>query len=325
MARVFRHNFGDGSFGLWDTVSGGPAIAPGISGFSAYCANVGASFGASPLIKNIPASAELYFAFWFEALSHFGTILQVYAGANLLGQLCVDASSGLLQAKVNNTVVATGSKTLVVGSKYLLEVHFKIADSGGVIQVNVDGLGLDIDYLGDTKPGADTTIDQFVFTNDSGAGYYLGCVRVDDAGWIGDTRMQPLLVAGPGASTQLSPSSGANYACVAEVPAADADYVSGDAVGLLDLYATAPLTGAIASIVGLQLNARAMKEGSPTPQNIQLALRTGGTNYFSPDLAPPATTPKSLYNLWELNPNTGVLWTVDDFSAPLEIGAKLTA
>jgi len=47
---------------------------------------------------------------------------------------------------------------------------------------------------------------------------------VDNAGWIGQTRIQGLAVSGAGTTTQFDPSTGSNYECVNEVPYSDTDY-----------------------------------------------------------------------------------------------------
>ena len=66
---------------------------------------------------------------------------------------------------------------------------------------------------------------------------------------------------------------------------------------------------------------------SPTgPQHVQFNVRTGGTNYFTPDLAP-GTGWTLLSNNWDLNPNTSAAWQMTDLpaSSSFNFGYKSTA
>ena len=124
--------------------------------------------------------------------------------------------------------------------------------------------------------------------------------------------------------TEWDPSAGANWDCVEEIPYSDTDYVSTNVTGKTDLYEATDLVGSIHSVKCVQVAARSIKEGSPTPQNLQLACRSGGANYFGENVAVPAVNPKSLTKLWETNPGTGAAWTKDEVNA-VQIGMKAAA
>jgi hypothetical protein len=110
---------------------------------------------------------------------------------------------------------------------------------------------------------------------------------------------------------------------VEEIPASDSDNVTVNSNDQVDTYAAGNLTGSIGSVVCVQVQARAVKEGASTPQNLALVVRTGGTDYPSADKAVP-TVAKSLCNLWETNPNTAVAWTESDVNGA-EIGIRSRA
>jgi len=148
-------------------------------------------------------------------------------------------------------------------------------------------------------------------------------VVIDNTSWPGKTNIQAIRPTGAGNSTQWTPSAGNNWDCVDEVPASDADNVVTNANDQVDFYAAGNLVGAIDSVVCVQVQARAVKEGAPTPQNLALGVRTGGADYFSSDKAVP-TAAKSLFNLWAQNPNTAALWTKTDVDGA-EIGIKSRA
>ena len=146
---------------------------------------------------------------------------------------------------------------------------------------------------------------------------------IDNAAWPGNTKIQAIKPAGAGNSTQWTPSAGDNYACVDEVPPSESDFVSTNTIGHLDLYAAGDLVGTIGSVKCVQLQALAKAEGSPSPHNLQLAVRTNGADYFSGDKAVPSSSTQ-LSNLWEANPATAAPWQEAEVNA-MEIGMKAVA
>ena len=127
-------------------------------------------------------------------------------------------------------------------------------------------------------------------------------VVIDDAAWPGKTNIQAIRPdRSRGNSTQWTPSAGANWDCVDEVPASDADNVVTNANDQVDLYAAGNLVGTIDSVVCVQVQARAVKEGVATPQNLALGVRTGATDYFSSDKIIP-TAAKSRLQLVDAEP-----------------------
>jgi hypothetical protein len=75
-------------------------------------------------------------------------------------------------------------------------------------------------------------------------------------------------------------------------------------------------------IKGLSVNVRA-KRDTTGPQNMQIAIRTHATNYFSPTIALDVGYGSYCY-VWETNPNTGIAWTEAEIAA-VEIGVKSIA
>jgi len=184
---------------------------------------------------------------------------------------------------------------------------------------------LDINFNGDTTDGA-TAIDGIRVGGDGT--YYSSCwfdnAVIDNAAWPGDTRIQAIRPSAPGALTEWDPSAGANWDCIDEIPYSDTDYVSTNVTGKTDLYEATDLVGSIHSVKCVQVAARSIKEGSPTPQNLQLACRSGGANYFGENVPVPAVNPKPLTKLWETNPATGQPWTKDEVNS-VQIGMKAVA
>jgi len=66
-----------------------------------------------------------------------------------------------------------------------------------------------------------------------------------------------------------------------------------------------------------------VKEGSATPQNVKLAVRSGGTDYAGADKAVP-TTAATVASIWETDPATSAAWSESNVNA-VEIGVKTAA
>ena len=107
---------------------------------------------------------------------------------------------------------------------------------------------------------------------------------------------------------------------VDEVPASDTDYVATNAVDQLDTYTHTALAGA-AHVLCVQVQARAVQEGAPTPLNLKAALRSVGVDYLGTNSLVPTTNYKALSYVWQTNPLDGSPWTPAIVNAT-EIGMK---
>jgi hypothetical protein len=323
MARIFIDGFEAGGLDLWDNIgSGASAIAAPVGMDGSYAAQV-----ASPnafLEKTISSAAEYYTAFLckitFVVAGSF-SICQFKSGSTILVAIKRNSASGKLEAYRGSTLIATGTALINMNQVYHLQVRANIHDTTGIVQVKVDGI-VDIDFSGDTKPGTETTINAFLAgeTAVNPMTIQFDNVVVDGAAWPGKTNIQAIRPNGAGNSAQWTPSAGSNWDCVDEVPASDADNVVTNANDQVDLYATGNLVGTVDSVVCVQVQARAVKEGAATPQNLALGVRTGATDYFSSDRIIP-TAAKSVFNLWAQNPNTAAAWTKTEVDG-VEIGVK---
>jgi hypothetical protein len=327
MARVFLDGFEAGDLKLWNLVVGA-YLSSGVAGMDGtYCLNCD-GFGDYYAHKYLAAASEYYLAFRYRGSSaqYASSMCYFFNGTTQLARLRRNPSSGFLEIRRGTgygTVLATGAIAVNVGTPVLIEVHYKPHNTEGVFQVKVGGI-LDIDFTGDTTDGA-TAIDAIRLGGDSG--YYSSCwfdnVVIDNAAWPGNTKIQAIKPTGAGNSTQWTPSAGGNYQCVDEVPPSESDFVSTNTIGHLDLYAAGDLVGTIGSVKCVQVQALAKAEGSPSPHNLQLAVRTNGADYFSDDKAVPSSSTQ-LSSLWEANPATSAPWQEAEVNA-MEIGAKAVA
>lgn len=326
MGRIFIDGFESGGDDLWDAEANAAVVSiAGLDMDGSYCLDLTAA--SAYVSKDITADDEMYFAFLWRsiAVATHQPIILFYNGATYLSSLFRNNSTNNLDSYRGTTVVASGTKTIANSTTYLIEVRFKVADAGGRFVVKVDSV-TDIDFTGDTKEGANTQFNK-VRLGYYTAGYhgkaYFDNLIMDDAAWIDKTYIQALVPIGVGNTTGWTPSVGANWQCVDEKPASDADYVSINSNDAVDTYATANMVGAISDIKCVQIQSRVKTDGVPTPTNLKLVVRSGGTDYLSGDKVVPATA-KSLWNLWENNPADAAAWEETDVNA-MEIGVESAA
>lgn len=316
MARVFMDNFESGSLDLWSLVSTPAAVSTvgrDMRGDYCYCGDGGE---AGQLVIPGGGSSEMFFAGRLRprySYAYFFTFYEdSYDSAERIGRIRIENDK--LTAYVGTSKVATGTITLSTSTTYLVEVQYKVDGASGIIKVYIDGV-LDINYSGDTQNGTLTTIKRLTIDSD----IYLDNVIIDDAELPGDTEIGILAPSGAGTTTQWTPSSGSNYACVDEIPVSDTDYNAVNTVDQIDTYATEDMsTDCIIKCV--QVQARMIKDGTPTPQNAAIAVRSGGTDYFSADKAVPSSY-ASLCNMWVNNPADSAAWEKADVNA-MECGIK---
>lgn len=181
-------------------------------------------------------------------------------------------------AYVNTTKVASGAVPFYINTWNLIEFHVKIADAG-TIETKINGVA-DISYSGDTKPGASTTLN-YTDYNLNPSGTSAGQrIFVDDytlatGGWIGDVRYDALVPTGD-ITTQWTASAGSRYACIDEVPASDADYISVASNAQRELSDVTDFTGTNKTIVGVMHWLRGKKDPANS-QQIKLVEKIGAS------------------------------------------------
>ncbi len=330
MARIFIDGFESGGLENWNSKSAGAGVTAAGGGMSgSYCLDIDGTY--EYVFKILPATkTTLYVAFKYSSQSTVGggTIIQFLdsAGTEIL---CVirNTTSGYLEIRRGNrsgTLLDTGTTYIAVNTTWLIEVYYVPLNSGGAVQLKVNNNPVEAEFSGDTT-GGEELINSVRF-GDTGtySRCYIDDIVIDDADWIGPTRIQGLVPTGAGTTTQWDPSAGSNYACVDERPASDSDYVSTNVTDEIDTYATGDMTGTIDSIKCVQIQARCGKDGVPTPTQLQLAVRSGGTNYFSASKAVPSVFGVPVWAIWEDNPADSADWEEADVNA-MEIGIKAAA
>lgn len=152
----------------WATVSGAPAIVAGRTGNAVQLTNT------NVIAYNFPAPSQSYefiVGFWLS----IGTVITAAdflsirsdSGAVLHCNLRLNANGSLTLLRAGSTQVGPASPlgTLAVNTSYYLELHFLFHDTGGFMDVRVNGASVMTVADGDTRQGGvKTVIDQIRLT-----------------------------------------------------------------------------------------------------------------------------------------------------------------
>lgn len=326
--KIIGHEGGTSDITKYSSYSGATVISStGLDMDSNYCLDCNAATEYAGVA--FTADDEMYTAFLYRPTTLDNVCpISFWSGGTLIFSLRIFAD-GSINANAGGVLASSFTGLMTANATRFMEVYYKLADSGGRISVKINGVVVQgLDFTGDTKPSTDATFDAIRFgsagvsTLTQGFAYFDNII-LDTTAWIGKTYIQGLAVTGAGATTQLTPSAGNNYACVDEIPASATDYVYSNTNNHIDTYVAGDLTGTIGTIKSVSVNACAIKEGAATPTNLQLVTRPGSTDRVSADVAIP-TSYAVLQAIWELNPDTSAAWVEAEVNAT-EIGIKVVA
>jgi hypothetical protein len=280
--------------------------------------------------KNLSAISEIYFRIpvWCAGDMNNNAI-QLRKGTTIIGSVGRNATSGLLEIRIGTTLTATGSIVITKSTWVSIEWHLKIADSGGISEVKVDGIADVTTGLTDTKPGADTTVDNLYISANTGAGtLYIDDIAINDTtggvddSWCGDGKVIILTPNAAGDATQWStfPTGTANYADVDDIPSdSDTTYVYSSGTNAYDLY-NLPASGlSNVTINRVWAEARA-KDTVAEGGTVSLLLKTNDMIATGSSQSLLTTyTKQVLGDVYTTNPQSGVAWSVVELDA-LQVG-----
>ena len=202
---------------------------------------------------------------------------------------------------------------------YTFDFHWVIDDVSGLFEWYVDGV-LVAQYTGDTLHTGFTQIDTLTLTqHGTGTGSANGVSFSEIIVATEDTR--PLRVHG-----MYATAAGTNTAwtgdntAVDEATFDDTDFIESGTADQKESYACTDLS-AVAdnfSVRAVALNARALRD-TTGPQNMELLVRSGGTDYTSGNVSGLTTSFAPFSYIWATDPATAAAWTTSGVNAA-EIG-----
>lgn len=239
-------------------------------------------------------------------------------------------TDGTLTATRNGTALATAAAALSADSWYYIELAATIADAAGAVTVHINGVAdANLQLTGiDTKATANAWATSLKIGGFVGAG--AGCtISIDDlyvatgAGdLLGDVRVEALLPDGAGASTQWTPSAGANYECVDDAaPDGDTTYIASDTAAQKDLFTLGALASTAAVVYAVQTNLVARKDDAGS-RSARAALTLSGADATGAT-ASLGDAYSDICDVFETKPGGGA-WSVYDVNA-LEAGVELVS
>lgn len=282
---------------------------------------------------NVLASSELYIRFGYASnVSDNELIVNFTYSGNVVVGFQVYQKTHILKFYVGGTTIAQVPvlPSLNTNQWYLWEIHVKIDNSIGVVELKIDN-NLIYSYSGDTLPSSYSTINSVVLGCPWAQYSYLDDIAINnisgvvDNSWCGDGRVLALKPNANGDSSQFTGSDGNstdNYLLVDDVPHdSDTSYVQANVSGYYDLYnlEACGLTAVDIKRVWVEGIAKDTTTGSGilTPM-----IKTNSTEVESDPVA--LSTSYALIKSEEflVNPVTLSAWTTEDLDN-LQAGIKV--
>lgn len=229
----------------------------------------------------------------------------------------------LYRGTSNGTLIASATTALPVTLWCHIEVKPVCADSGGSVEVRVNGTVV-INYSGDTKFSStgSAALDRVLYGGYTNTGGYWDDIYVLDTtgsfanDFIGDCRINTLAPTSDSA-VQFTKSTGAsNFSCVDEGRMnSDTDYVESSTVGHIDKYGYGDLAASVTTVYAVQALTWLKKTdaGTRTLRNLiysGASTSTGTTTGLLTTYAPIA-------HVAPLNPSGSIQWTPTTVNAAL--------
>jgi hypothetical protein len=278
----------------------------------------------------LPALSECYYQFWLKAKTIGASntnVFQFRYGTAVVLRCIWIASTKKLTFYAGSIISITyllGALTTLfdqVGDAALIEVYYKVADSGGRLVVRVNqNVTPEIDFTGDTKAGSYSSFNNLYASGGSSFEFYLDDMVLNSpAGnnnnsWPDGGKVVFLPVKSDEGPNELVPTpTGSHYAVLDEVPSVETDYLkaeSGYELKIEALGAFADMPGPDEYFVDAVRPSAVFKRDSTSQWGAYFGLRKGGVDFIkeNPKLAL-LTTVQEYSDLWELDPVDDSIWT----------------
>lgn len=326
MALLFFDGFEAGDSRLkWRSSATNTLASPGRFGTGSYLVVSSGGYIAQDLVPGV--SKVFVGAALGCTLVDGGTRVRISLYGDGIEHLYVALNNNGLVLYRGGTLIGSYTTTFLASQLYYIEISATIADSGGTCVVRYNGQTV-INFTGDTRNGGSTTVvDSVMIVANGGVSPHVDDFYIcDDTGsaphnnFLGDIRVQTIVPNAAGSSTQFTPSSGANYTTVDELPYSTSDYVSSSTSGHRDTYALSNI-GATSTIYGLQNNIIAKKTDAAA-LSLKSALKSGATLSYGSSTVLSAND-ALVRDLRTQDPDTSAAWTDSGVNA-LEAGFEVT-
>lgn len=242
-----------------------------------------------------------------------GASNQCTLGTDSLGRLI------LYRGVEGGTLQAQGTTILAINTWYFVEMLVTFNATTGAIHLQLNGTDeLNVTGL-NTVTTANNSANRFQLV---GRAIFWDDFRIFDTtgpnnnSLIGDMKIETLFASGPGAYTQFAPTpnTNANWQNVSEVAVDDdATYNAATTAGNQDAYAFHSLANIHSNIHAVGVNVVQRKDNPASKTATTLTHISG--NDFVGGTTTILDTYYTTEQLYEVNPNTAISWTVPDVNA----------
>jgi hypothetical protein len=330
MSLLFMDSFDAGDFlAKWSNTAGGDGFSSSTStpfGVGRSLLRVAATSGVAS--KLFTPSPVVIVGFWFNYNTVYPSfpagIMSLRGDANSVDHLTLatgDTANILLVKRGDRNGAILATITNIAYGWHFCEMRATLSDTVGTIEVRIDSVVV-ASFTGDTKNGGTSSnIDAIAITGSSNNTsinlYFKDIYVLNGSGsrlnnFLGPRRIYTVVATGAGASTALTPSAGANWTCVDELPVSQSDSVSGTP-GLKDTYDVSDLPASAAVAEAVQVNVLA-KQSDATATSVKPVLRSAGTDY-APSTVALSSVDSTASTIWESDPATAAAWTLAGVNA----------
>jgi hypothetical protein len=323
MARIFQTGMEMGSDKF--LLSGAPGVSTSFTrgAWSTYSMQL----NANAVMAWDSAVSEFYGGFGFYVTGTTASDLIWFESPGAVVQCSLKYTAGQLwEARKSNggTLLGTSTTAMTTGVWYWIEYHVIISATVGVFEVKQNGIQQINATAADTKGDAGSaTVDRELWVNQ--AQFYIDDHYVNDtttatnAAYSGDIRIKGYIPSAAGDVTGMTPTSGANYTNVDEVPPDDATtIVAATGTTLYDLY-NIPNTSGVATVQAATLWLRAQKSDAGA-KSIAPMIKSGATENQAADQTLSTTWAYYRKN-YNVDPTDSAAWTPSKIDN-LQIGQK---
>lgn len=278
-------------------------------------------------------------------LEQNGTI-QVIRGANAYSHSAAFTGGGnsvrALRPRDTADILCTASIALSTASYYYLELVFDIDSSSGAVELFIDSVsrasatGVDTDPAGTGTWGAfspgrvqqhgDTAMNAATYL-DFDDFYVLDTSGATCNARLGDQRIQANFpstdAVAVGTNQGWTPSTGTDHGDMVDdtTPDDDSTYISGVTAGLRDTF-NYPAIGTLAGTITAVSVLPCAKKDDSGLKELETVVRSGGSNYDGTAQSVSTESYRYYPQIYEVNPATGVPFTVAGLNAA-EFGVKV--
>ena len=263
-----------------------------------------------------------------------GTTTHLYLKSESDGTITIHQGDG--------TLLGTSTFAQVANTFFYLEFHWIIDNSAGAFGIRFNGQASDDDadtgidtqnggtaawdnvrFLGQASSSPDDFYDDIYVLDDVDSGI-AGAPNND---YLGDMIVEAIEVDGAGNTTELTPSTGANFENVDDTPGHDGDGTHNESatVGLQDTYTLANLVLITNDDIKAIQVCAVMKKPSAGTRSGRAIIRHGGTDYYGATVVLGTSYVYSRDIAEGANPFGGTTqWTIANVNA-LEAGFDVVA